>query len=143
MAMDPLQTIYPSTMAPFVLGMAPDMRSPAMDVSRNVQNAEGVGFGAAVGQGTADRQCIPFVTGGKFLGVTLMDNTRRGEKYAQYDTANVRQVGPVVVKAAVAVAAGDKAYAATAGFTNVESGDVIGQFETSGAANALVVLNLK
>lgn len=143
MAMEPLQNFYPTSMAPFVLGMAPDMRSPAMDVSRNAEGV--VQFGTPVAQGTADRQCKAYgQASDKFLGVALMDNTRRHEHYEQYSTVNVRQVGPVVVQAGAAVAAGDKAYLDAIGqFTNVESGDVVGQFETSGSVGALVVLNLK
>lgn len=145
MAMAPLQTTYPTTMAPFVKGMVPDMRSPAMDVSRTVEAAAGLGFGVAAAQGTADRQVKPWAAGGKFIGVTLLDTTRRGEKYDQYDTANVRQLGPVVVQPSVSVVAGDSAYivAASGLFTNVATGNtLVGKFETSGAANSLVVLNL-
>lgn len=145
MAIAPLQTVYPDRMAPFVEGQIPDMRSPAMDVSRNVETVAGLGFGKAVAQGTADRQCRVWASGGKFVGVSLLDTTRRGDLYARYDTAVVRQIGPVVVKAAVAVAAGDNAYivAADGTFTNVASGNtLVGKYETSGAVGALVVLNL-
>lgn len=148
MPIQPLQTNYAATMDPWLLGQIPDMRTPGRDISRNVQDAEGVLFGKAVGQGTADRQCRHYKTGAgtKFLGVAILDKTTNDPvKYQQYQTARIRSEGPVVVNAAVAVAAGDLAYviAASGDFTNVATGNLlVGQFETSGAANALVVLNL-
>ena len=134
MAMAPLQTTYTAQQPAFVEGMIPDMRTPGQDVSRNVEPAAGIGFGRPVGQGT------------KFIGVTVLDITQEGDRYAQYATARVRTKGPVVVKPAVNVAAGDAAYVVLADgtLTNVAGSNVkIGMFETTGAAGALVVLNLQ
>lgn len=148
MAMAPLQTTYTAQQAAFVEGMIPDMRTPGQDVSRNVEPAAGIGFGKPVGQGTADRQIRAIATGQgtKFIGVTVLDITQEGDRYAQYATARVRTKGPVVVKPAVNVVAGDPAYVVPAdgGLTNVATGNTrIGMFETTGAAGALVVLNLQ
>ena len=76
----------------------------------------------------------------------MLDITKEGDRYAQFDTARVRTKGPVVVKPAVNVAAGDAAYVVLADgtLTNVAGSNVkIGMFETTGAAGALVVLNLQ
>lgn len=143
MAMAPLQTTYKERMDRFVVGMIPDMRTPGQDVSRAVETVDGIGFGVAVGQGTADRQVILSGTS-EFVGVAVLDITQPKDVYAQYSMARIRTKGPVVVRAAVAVAAGDAAYAGAAGIlTNVATGEPIGMFETTGAAGALVVLNLK
>lgn len=148
MAMAPIQTTYTAQQAAFVEGMIPDMRTPGQDVSRNVEPAAGIGFGKPVGQGAADRQVRAIATGQgtKFIGVTVLDSTQENDRYAQYATARVRTKGPVVVKAAVNVAAGDPAYVVPAdgSLTNVASGNTkIGMFETTGAAGVLVVLNLQ
>lgn len=146
MAIQPLQTTYARTMAPYIVGQIPDMRTPGEDISRNVETVNGIGFGVAVAQGIDDNGCRPFGTGAtKFLGVTVLDKTTLANNYPQYSTARVRTEGPIVVVAAAAVAAGDKAYMvqASGAFTNVAAGDVIGVFETSGAAGTPVVLVLK
>jgi hypothetical protein len=135
-------------MARWVEGMIPDMRTPGEDVSRNVETVAGIGFGKAVGQGTADRQILLIATGAAtvFTGVTVLDTTQLQDSYPQYATARVRTQGPVVVTASVAVAAGDAAYIvpATGVFTNVATGNtLVGKFETStSGAGQLAVLNL-
>lgn len=142
-----LQTTYNETMAAFVEGMIPDMRTPGADVSRNVETAAGIGFGKAVGQGTADRQIKAISTGEAtvFTGVTVRDTTQLQDSYPQYETARVRTKGPVVVAVSVAVSAGDTAYVIPASglFTKTASGNTkIGTFETSAEANGLAVLTL-
>lgn len=148
MAITPLQTEYKLVFDKYLKGMIPDMRTPARDFSRNVENADGVEFGTPVGQGTADRQCRPLKTGGatKYLGFAVLDKTTTAEgKYLRYQAARIRNQGPIVVTASVAVAAGDPAYVvpATGAVTNVSAGNtLVGQIETSGGIGALVVLNL-
>ena len=149
MAVQPLQMNYAKTFDPFIKGQIPDMRAPARDFSRNVQNVEGVQFGTPVAQGTADRQCRPLATGQgtKYIGFAVLDKTTNAEgRYQQYQAARVRNEGPIVVTASVAVAAGDLAYVvpATGAVTNVATGNTqVGQFDTSAGAGALVILNLK
>lgn len=149
MAITPLQTTYNEVFDKYLKGMIPDMRTPARDFSRNVQNVDGIEFGTPVAQGTADRQCRPLKSGEgtKYLGFAVLDKTTTAEgKYLRYQAARIRNEGPIVVAASVAVAAGDSAYVvpATGAVTNVSAGNtLVGQFETSGGINALVVLNLR
>lgn len=142
-----LQQTYAISQARFVEGMIPDMRTPGQDVSRNVEPAAGIGFGKAVGQGTADRQIRAIATGQgtAFIGVTVLDSTQLQDSYPQYATARVRTKGPVVVKVSGTVAAGALAYVipATGLFTSTAAGNTaVGKFETSAADGALAVLNL-
>lgn len=149
MAIEPLQTEYRKSLLPFLKGQIPDMRTPGRDISRNVENVEGVEFGTPVGQGTADRQCRPLKTGAgtKYLGFAVLDKTTNLDgKYQRYQAARIRNEGPIVVTASVAVAAGDPAYVvpATGAVTNVATANtLVGQFETSAGVGALVILNLK
>ena len=149
MPIEPLQTTYRKRLDPFMLGQIPDMRTPGRDISRNCEPAAGIPFGSAVAQGTADRQCRALATGQgtKYLGVAVLDKTTNAsDRYQQYQAVRVRNEGPVVVRASVTVAAGDPAFVipATGFFTNVATGNTpVGMFETSGAANALVIINLK
>lgn len=149
MAIVPLQQDYKTVFDQFILGMVPDMRSPARDFSRTVQDAAGIAFGSPVGQGTEDHQCRPIATGlaTKYLGFAVRDKTTTVEgRYKQYQEVRIRNEGPLVVSPSVAVAAGDIAYIvpATGAITNVEAGNTrVGQFEMSGAAGSLVVVNLR
>lgn len=137
-----LQTTYNDTQTRFVLGMIPDMRTPGQDVSRNVEDAAGIGFGRPVFQGTADRQIKG--VGDRFIGLTVLDTTQLQDSYPQYATARVRTKGPVVVAAPATVTAGAPAYVTSAGALSVTEGSNtrIGSFETSGNSGDLVVLNL-
>lgn len=140
-----LQTTYSENMAAFVEGMIPDMRTPGQDVSRNVETADGIGFGKVAVQGTADRQILVSEASKTFIGVTVLDTTQLQESYPQYSTARVRTKGPVVVTVGAAVSAGDSAYfvPATGVFNKTASGNtLIGTFETSAANGELAVLNL-
>ncbi|WP_290688391.1 MULTISPECIES: structural cement protein Gp24 [unclassified Haematobacter] len=140
-----LQTEYPDHQPYMIEGMIPDMRTPGQDVSRNVETAEGIGFGKVAVQGTADRQIKVAAAGASFIGVTVLDPTQLQDSYPQYATARVRTKGPVVVVASVAVSAGQTAYfvPATGVLTNVASGNTqVGKFETSASAGGLAVLNL-
>jgi len=140
-----LQTNYSETMAAFVEGMIPDMRTPGQDVSRNVETAAGIGFGKVAVQGTADKQIVVSEASKTFIGITVLDTTQLQEKYLQYGSARVRTKGPVVVTAGAAVVAGASAYfvPATGVFNSTPTGNtLIGTFETSGADGDLVVLNL-
>lgn len=143
--MDPLQTTYSESMARWVEGMIPDMRTPGEDRSLNVETAAGIGFGKAAFHGTGDRQIVVADGTAKFAGVTVLDTTQLQDSYPQYATARVRTKGPVVVTASVAVNAGDAAYIvpATGVFTNVAtSNTLVGKFETSTSGAGLAVVNL-
>lgn len=142
-----LQTTYTETHARFVEGMIPDMRTPGMDRSLNVENAAGIGFGKAVGKGTGDKQILPIATGGAtaFIGVTVLDTTQLQDSYLQYATANVRTKGPVVVVASGAVTGDAAAYVvpATGAFTATSTDNtLVGKFETTAADGELAILTL-
>lgn len=103
--------------------------------SFTVQNAGGIPFGALAGRGTADRTCIPMATGGKLLGVVVM-NPARGiapngvvqvvDGYSQTNTAAVMTEGTFFGTVDVAVAQGDPVYwvAATNRYTNVATNNI-------------------
>ncbi|MDF1599715.1 DUF2190 domain-containing protein [Mesorhizobium sp. YIM 152430] len=143
--MDPLQTSYPDRQARWVEGMIPDMRTPGQDISMNVETAAGIGFGKVAVQGTADNQIRVSAASRAFRGVTVLDTTQLQDSYPQYATARVRTKGPIVVTAAVAVAAGAPAYyvPASGAFTNVETDNtLVGTWETTTSGAGLAVLNL-
>ena len=145
--MPPLQTTYSENLARFILGMIPDMRTPGQDRSLNVEPVGGIGFGKAVGQGTAERQIRAIATGQgtAFIGVTVLDTTQLQDSYPQYATARVRTKGPVVVAVSGAVTPGASAYVvpATGAFSATATGNtLVGKFETAAADGGLAVLNL-
>lgn len=139
-----VQTTYNATQAAAVAG-APATMQPAIDISRNVENAEGIGFGVAVGQGTTPKGVVPFSsTANKFVGITLLDRSAAGtagnpDSFPQRASARIRRKGDVWVVAAVAVAAGDPVYLTSAGaFTNVSTSNTLvagARFDTSTSAN--------
>lgn len=143
-----LQENYTQYMERFIVGMIPDMRTPGEDRSLIVESAAGIGFGKPVAQGTGDKQIVPASNINKFLGVTVYSRFSNGmadgsEGYAQYETANVRAEGPVVVVAAVAVKPGDLAGIDGTGF--IVAGDrseAIGKYEVTAAAGELTIINL-
>ncbi|MFP5078303.1 DUF2190 domain-containing protein [Rhizobium sp. YIM 134829] len=144
-----IQSSYAATHARWIEGMVPDMR-PSVDITRVVETAGGIGFGKVAQRGTADNQCKVSSASPKFLGITLLDNTQVGatvDTYPQYANAAIRQKGPVVVQASVAVAQGDDVYfvPATGVLTNVSSGNVQipgAKWETSTTGAGLAVVFL-
>ncbi|SHI79965.1 hypothetical protein SAMN02745911_1205 [Aureimonas altamirensis DSM 21988] len=144
--MDPLQTTYADRQARWIEGMIPDMRTPGQDISMNVETAAGIGFGKVAVQGAQDNQIRVSAASRAFRGITVLDTTQLQDSYPQYATARVRTKGPVVVTAAVAVAAGALAYyvPATGALTNVATDNtLIGKWETTTTgANQLAVLTL-
>lgn len=89
--------------------------------SKAVENAA-VGFGLAVGAGTADGSCRLGGTG--YLGITVADKTRAEDEYQIGEMAGVMRKGTVWVNVPVAVADTDTVYfvAATGVITNVSAG---------------------
>lgn len=117
--MPAVQTSYVATMPIGFVGEIADL-GLANVLSREAEN--GVGFGLAVIQGTADHGCK--VGGdGSFLGISVRDVTldsRRSDAYAQYDTVAVLDKGSIWVSPLVAVVPGDPVYRTPAGaITNV------------------------
>ena len=151
--MPAVQTTYATTLNPGVAGAQATML-PATIISRNVEPANGLGFGVAVAQGTTDKGIVAF--GGaanKFVGITMLDRSAIGttaapDSFAQRSSARVMTVGDIWVQASVQVSAGDPVYlvAATGLFTNVSTSNVAvpnARFDTSTTgANQLAVVRL-
>ncbi|KWV17142.1 structural cement protein Gp24 [Xanthomonas translucens] len=145
-----LQTTYPDTQAPAVVGMQATM-IPATIISRNVEDAAGITFGKAVYQGATDKG-ITATSNAKFVGITLLDRSATGvtgnaDAFPQRASARVITDGDVWVTASVAVAAGDLVYLTSAGvFTNVATNNTAitgARWDTStSAAGQLAVVRL-
>lgn len=120
--MPAVQTTYSMTHAKWTKGMIPNSE-PGVDVSRLAEDAEGIVFGEVCVQGTADNQVVDSEATAKFVGIAILDPTKDGDKYAQYDTVAVRKKGPIVVTASVAVAVEDPVYytPGTGALTNVSN----------------------
>lgn len=144
--MPAVQTTYSMTHAKWTKGMIPTSE-PCVVVSRLAEDVEGIGFGEVCVQGTADNQVVDSEVTVKFVGIAVLDPTKDGDKYAQYDTVAVIKKGPVVVTASVAVAVGDPVYyvPATGVLTNASSGNTLiagAQWDSSTSGAALAVLRL-
>lgn len=145
-----LQTNYPDTQPAATVGMQATM-IPATVISRNVEDAAGVGFGKAVFQGAADKG-ITTTANAKFVGITLLDRSATGaignpDAFPQRASARVMTKGDIWVAASVAVAAGDPVYLTSAGaFTNVATSNTAitgARWDTSTtAAGQLAVVRL-
>lgn len=151
--MPAVQTNYVATLSPGVVGAQATML-PATIISRNVEPANGLGFGVAVAQGTTDKGIVAFGgSANKFVGITMLDRsavstTAAPDSFAQRSSARVMTIGDIWVQASVQVAAGDPVYlvAATGLFTNVATDNVAvlnARFDTSTTgANQLAVVRL-
>lgn len=144
-------TSVATNQARFTPGLIPDQR-PVRVVSKNVETVAGIGFGLAVSQGTGEQGCVLTGTGAEnFIGITVVDqgaySPTGDDTVPQNSQIAVLQEGSVVVTVAVAVVAGEAAYAVTADgtFTNVATGniDINGVFETAAGVAGLAVVRLK
>ncbi|WP_298958745.1 hypothetical protein [uncultured Methylobacterium sp.] len=120
----------------------------ATAISRNAEDAAGIGFGKAAYQGTADNGIR--ASGSVFRGVTLVDHNVRptnGDAYARGDSVPVLVRGVVWVTVANNVAVGASAYlTGSGGFTANPSGTTAipnASFDSSAAAGGLAKLRLK
>lgn len=120
--MPAIQSTYLSQHARWVEGMVLNME-PNDIVSRECEDAEGVGFGKVAVQGTADNQVVDSEATAKFVGIAVLDTTKPDSKYNQYDTAAIMKKGVIVVAAGAAVAPGDPVYyvPATGVLTNTDN----------------------
>lgn len=144
--MPAVQTAYSATHARWVEGMVLNSE-PCVVVSRVAEDVEGIGFGKVCVQGTLDNQVVDSEATVKFCGIAVLDPTKTGDTYAQYDTVAVMKKGVIVVQASVAVAVGDAVYyvPATGVLTNSASGNTLiagAQWDTSTAGSALAALRL-
>lgn len=144
--MPEIQSTFTATHARWVEGMVLNSE-PAVIVSREVETAAGIGFGKVAQRGTGDHQIKISAASPKYLGITVLDPTKFGDTYAQYDTAAIMIKGVIVVTASVAVATGDAVYfvPATGVLTNVSTSNQLisnAQWDTSTAAAGLAALRL-
>lgn len=146
-----VQTSYSENMRVALAGQIANMEASNL-ISRNVEDAAGIGFGLAVARGTSDTGIHAFTTGDTaILGITVRDrsvNPDTPSKYAQYESARVMLKGVVWVVASVAVNDGDPVYVipATGAFakTNASSAVLIAnaQFDTTAGIGALAKVRL-
>ncbi|MEH3144429.1 MAG: hypothetical protein PGN34_03565 [Methylobacterium frigidaeris] len=144
--MPAIQTSY-GPAAPAYEGMIASAEL-ATAISRNAEDAGGIGFGKAAFQGTAEAGIR--AAGSVFRGVTLVDHNARpanGDAYARGDSVPMLIRGVVWVVAAAAVQAGAPAYVTAAGgFTASASGNSAipnASFDSPAAAGGLAKLRLK
>lgn len=140
-----IQTDYNATLAPAVAGAQATM-VPATIISRNVEDADGIGFGVAVSQGDGDKGVT--AGGAEFVGITLLDRSAAGEgdTFRQGDSARVMTKGDIWVEAAGAVNAGDGVAVNAAGAfsaAGVEDDAIPGaRWDTSATSGQLAVIRL-
>lgn len=140
-----VQTDYNANLTPAVAGAQATM-IPATIISRNVEDADGIGFGVAVSQGDTDKGVT--AGGDDFVGITLLDRSAAGEgdTFRQGDSARVMTKGDVWVETAGDVNAGD-AVAVNAGGGFVAAGEddtaIPGaRWDTSATSGQLAVIRL-
>lgn len=123
--MPAVQSTYSANISRGRAGFVPNMLAADM-ISRNVENAGGIPFGAPVAQGASNKGCIPYA-GAKFLGFAVRERSALiGEQFSQYESARIMIKGPLLVNAAVAVASRDPVYLTPAGLiTNASSGNFL------------------
>lgn len=117
--MPAVQTTYTENMRPAVEGLRANME-PAVMISRNVEDAAGIGFGKVVMQGVRDDGCTAVLTGfdaDKYLGITVREGSVRPatpNAFGQYESARIMRKGVIWVAVAGAVTAGTDVTVTTA-----------------------------
>ena len=119
-------------------------------VSRTVEDAAGIAFGAPVARGVNDKGCRIMAAGRAFIGVALLNRAVRpgaGDRYAQYDEAGIMDFGVVWVRVNEAVVAGDAAYfnAASGRYTKTNTDIAIPNaiFDANAAAGDVAPLRVR
>lgn len=148
-----MQTAYVGT---FVKGVPGQIANEEKynGLSRSVQTAAGIPFGAPVMRGTLDHTCALFATGGKFLGLAVKtiapEHRATGQAvildgYPINTTAGIMQEGVMYNFADLAVAAGDPVFwnPATGRYSNVVGSANLaipnGFFDTTSTAAGQIV----
>lgn len=127
-------------------------------ISRTVENAAGVKFGAPVQRGAGDHGVVPLAAG-KFIGLAVLtgavppvaDGSTLVDGYPQYFTGAFMTDGQMFVEAGGAVADGDPVYYTTATdqYVNAAGAGIVGPipdafFDTTAtAAGQMVEVSLK
>jgi hypothetical protein len=146
-----VQTTYLDNIPVAVAGQIANM-VPATLISRNVEDAAGIGFGLAVAQGTEDYGCKAFGSGDTaILGITVRDRSldaNTPDEYADGDTARIMTKGCIWVTASVAVDAGDPVYVipATGAFAKTNASSAVqiagARWDTSTTGAGLAIVRL-
>lgn len=135
-AMAIVQSTYSENQAAAYAGMIADMSTADVD-SRNCETAAGIGFGLAVGQGSADKGVVLGASGAAvFVGISVRDITLVndvGDEYQENDIVGVLTRGDIWVTAGGQVAPGnDVTFASTTGVLS-STGTSGSQFAIAGA----------
>jgi hypothetical protein len=149
-----VQETYNYNMGVAVAGFRADM-TPATFLSRNVEDAAGIGFGKVVKKGATDKGITADLTGldaSNFQGVTIVERTTLPESpdvFAQYQSARLITKGAIYVMTDSAVVAGTDVTVTLAtgglGSAAVAAGVVAipnAKWETSTSGAGLAVLRL-
>jgi hypothetical protein len=122
-------------------------------VSRTVETAAGIKFGAPAQRGTGDHG-VAILSTGDFLGLSVLNpavppNADNPDAYPQHFTGAFMTMGTMYVTAGATVAAGDAVYYLTANgrYTNVANAGANPAipdafFEEAGADGAIVQISL-
>ncbi len=120
-----VQDTYNNAPARGFPGMVVNMEA-SNRISRTVEDADGIAFGAAAFRGTGDRGCTATPADGTEYGVVICDHGQAllpdgtADTVPQYDSAAIMTQGAICVTVGADVDAGDPVYVTDAGaFTNV------------------------
>lgn len=100
---------FSTTIAPYAKGRRANMEE-WNTITRTLEGATAVGFGAPVQRGTSDRTVVPY-TSGDIIGITEANQVlpHTGDEYQQYDNVAVCEIGVIGVEVDGAVVAGGAA----------------------------------
>lgn len=107
-----VQTTYAANQAEATAGFIANMRECDTE-RRSCETVAGIGFGLAVGQGSANKGGVLGGDLEDFQGVSIRDVTldpQNSDKYAHYDDMTVLKKGPIWVQISEAVAVTDAVY---------------------------------
>lgn len=147
--MPAVQTSYSESQRIAVAGMIADMTDKTL-ISRTVENASGVDFGAGVCQGVNDSGCHTITVGdvsATFVGIAVRERSlpAEGNKFPRYESARIMTKGAIWVVASVDVVAGDIVHfiAATGAWAKT-GGQLVpnARWDTSALATNLAVVRL-
>lgn len=138
-----VQSLYPDSPAAGFAGMVANGEL-ANRISRTVEDAAGLGFGAAAFRGAGAQGCTATPAAGGFLGFVAADAAGSADRVPQHGSAAILTRGTILVAAGEAVAAGAPVYVTPAGaIVDSAAGNVAAPgwlFDAAAGAGALVRL---
>lgn len=120
-------------------------------ISRTVEDAAGMAFGAAAFRGTGDHGVTKTPAAATFMGIIIADAGQvpgvgeTADLIAQYQTVSLLNEGVIYVQSSVAVADGDQVYVTSGGvFTNVSTSNtaIPAKFDATLAAAGIVPIRV-